>query len=142
MHGIAVGSTLLFATLLYLTGFAQGRIPLAIAFGAFFALTVGTLVAIPWLRRPHRLGFSASGVLAEYRSGRTRLLPWETIAHVDLDAFLGDVSALVRRATGGWETKAYILGRLLASSGDVLMSGAPPVPNDDNATIRAMPSWA
>ncbi len=104
----ALGSGI--AGLLFLVGGAAGPPVLPLIFLLIFVPSTAIGLVGNRFRRPIRLVFSAEGVMLQYRGGRTRKLPWHTIASVDLAHFLREVSVGIRYVNGRVEDKAHIYG--------------------------------
>lgn len=98
------------AGLLFLVGGATGRPVLPLIFLLIFIPSTAIGLVGNRFRRPIRLASSAEGVLLQYRGGRTRKLPWHTIASVNLAHFLREASVNIRYIDGRVEDKAHVYG--------------------------------
>ncbi len=106
--GLAAGVVL--GTLVIVDGLSRGdALPSTLFIALYVAVATGMIYGNR-RRRPVGVGFSEDGVRVEYRRGRTRFLPWETIASVHLKRFRRDVYVDIRYVDGRVEGKAHIYG--------------------------------
>lgn len=108
--GITVALVVMYAILLSVTGFLQGKIVLPASFAVFF----GASLAFVWyghLRRsPSRIGFSDQGVHVDLRRRGLRI-DWHSIEDVDVSHHLGDYYADIYYPGRRREFRVHVHGK-------------------------------